>query len=126
LKQAAAGVYLNRRLADIPGECQQTYCEPHSKSHFHVNETIRERVTFTELNLRDLVVAKMSGMDLIYCQNLLIYYDRPRRMEIVSALSDCLSPVGVMILGPGELLEWQHSNIEKVHYTDTLAYRRID
>jgi len=37
-----------------------------------------------------------------------------------------LRPGGVLVLGPGELLDWQHPNMEKVRYPDTLAYRRTD
>jgi len=57
---------------------------------------------------------------------MLIYYDRERRLEIVNSLAEFLSPGGVLVLGPGELLNWQHPHMEKVRYQDTLAYRRTD
>ena len=68
----------------------------------------------------------MARMDLVFCQNLLIYFDRARRLEIVNDLCKFLRPGGMLVIGPGELLDWQHSNMEKVQYADTLAYRRTD
>jgi chemotaxis protein methyltransferase CheR/type IV pilus assembly protein PilK len=37
-----------------------------------------------------------------------------------------LRPGGVLVLAPGELLDWKNPDMEKVRYTDTLAYRRTD
>jgi len=126
LRQARRGVYLKRRLRDISETFQEKYCQTVSDNHFQVVEGLRKRVCFTQLNLRDLKDASMAKVDLIYCQNLLIYYDRNRRAEIVDGLAEFLRPGGVMVLGAGELLDWRHSNMEKVRYPDTLAYRRTN
>lgn len=124
LRHARSGLYLNRRLADIGKQFQQRYCKPHSDQRFSVCEGLRKRVCFTQLNLRDVADAPFSGLDLIFCQNLLIYFDRARRTKIVNALAEYLRPDGVLILGPGELVGWEHPEMEKVRYQDTLAYRR--
>ncbi len=126
LQHARNGIYLKRRLRDIPGRFRNRYCQTVSANRFQITEQLRKRVSFTQLNLRDLERAPMAKVNLIYCQNLLIYFDRERRLEIVEGLVDFLQPGGVLILGPGELLDWRHSNMEKVRYPDTLAYRRTD
>jgi len=126
LRQARQGVYINRRLGDIPQELQDRYCRPVSRTHFAITPQLRKRVCFAQLNLRDLGRAPMSSVNLIYCQNLLIYYDRDRRSAIVDRLAEFLRPGGVLILGSGELLDWRNPNMEKVRYPDTLAYRRTN
>ncbi|TCK17146.1 CheR-type MCP methyltransferase [Thiogranum longum] len=126
LQQARTGAYMDRRLKDIPEDFRERYCTPVIQRRFEVEKELRERVCFAQLNLRDVASAPMADMDLVFCQNLLIYYDRERRLEIVNSLSDCLRPGGVLVLGPGELLNWQHPHMEKVRYQDTLAYRRTD
>jgi chemotaxis protein methyltransferase CheR/type IV pilus assembly protein PilK len=126
LRHARNGVYLKRRLRDISEPFREKYCQTVSENHFQIVETLRKRVCFTQLNLRDLRDAPMANVDLIYCQNLLIYYDRKRRTEIVDGLSNFLRPGGIMVLGVGELLDWRHSNMEKVRYPGTLAYRRTN
>jgi len=126
LKNAREGVYLRRRLRDIRGEYQQRYCRPVSDARFEISAGLRMRVCFTQLNLRDLAGAPFTNVDLIFCQNLLIYFDRERRLQVVDNLAGFLRPGGVLVLGPGELLGWKHPNMEKVRYEDTLAYRRTN
>lgn len=126
LRQAREGRYPERRLKDVPDNYRERYCTPITQGRFGMADHLRKRVCFAQLNLRDVARAPMIDMDLVFCQNLLIYYDRERRLEIVNSLSDFLSPGGVLVLGPGELLNWQHPYMEKVRYQDTLAYRRTD
>jgi len=126
LRDAREGRYLDRRLRDIRTSFRDKYCLPEKSSYFRIDADLRKRVCFCQLNLRDLESAPIADLDLVFCQNLLIYYDRERRMRIVNQLAECLNVGGVLVLGPGELLDWQHPNMEKVRYPDTLAYRRTD
>ena len=124
LQHAREGVYLKRRLQDIPTGFRSRYCSDISDSHFRIVDRLRERMSWFQWNLRDSDAAPMSDIDVLYCQNVLIYYDRQQRIEIVDRLTNCLRTGGVLVLGPGELLDWKHPNMEKVRYADTLAYRR--
>jgi len=126
LRQARAGRYPQRRLKGIPDMLRERFCTSITQGQFGMAEVLRKRVCFAQLNLRDVETAPMGRMDLVFCQNLLIYYDRDRRLDIVNSLTKCLRPGGVLVLGPGELLNWQHPHMEKVRYQDTLAYRRTD
>lgn len=126
LARAREGIYLTRRLKDIPLAMQQQYCVQTSEKRFRIDGGLRKRVSFSQLNLRDVKTAPMPKMDLVFCQNLLIYFDRERREQIVNGLCDFVRPGGMLVVGPGELLGWQHSKMEKVQYADTLAYRRTD
>ena len=126
LRHARAGVYLNRRLGNVTGLFRERYFRPVSEARVVISESLRERVKFLPLNFRDLDQAPFDSLDLIFCQNLLIYYDRARRRQLVDCLAGFLRPGGVLVLGPGELLNWQHPDMEKVRYDDTLAYRRTD
>ena len=126
LRHAREGVYLMRRLRDVPEAFRDKYCDTVSGNRFRIVDKLRKRVCFTQLNLRDLKDAPMAKVNLIYCQNLLIYYDRKRRAEIVDDLAQFLRPGGVLVLGAGELLDWRNSNMEKVRFPDTLAFRRTN
>jgi len=126
LQHAREGLYLNRRLQGVRPRFREKYCLAENRHRFRVHPQLRKRVCFSRLNLRDVERAPFANLDLVFCQNLLIYYDRERRLQIVKRLAECLRPAGMLILGPGELLEWQHPNMERVRYPDTLAYRRTD
>ncbi len=126
LRYARAGVYLNRRLEDVSEPLRHRYCQSESNTRFSIAERLRQNVEFYPLNLRDVAEAPFGSLNLIFCQNLLIYYDRPRRLQFVDCLARFLCPRGVLVLGPGELLNWQHPNMEKVRFNDTLAYQRAE
>lgn len=126
LRHARRGRYLMRRMGDIPEEFRDRYCRMVSSSHFQIVEALRRRVHFTQINVRKPASGPVSRVNLIFCQNLLLYYDRARRLEIVDRLAEYLLPGGVLILGVCELLDWQHANMEKLCYPDTLAYRRTN
>ncbi len=55
---------------------------------------------------------------------MLIYFRRWRKRQIVNRLAARLAPGGVLVLGPGEITDWQNDNLEREVYPDTLAFRR--
>ncbi len=125
LKSARSGVYRSRHLGHIKGCYQEKYCKPVSGDYFEIDQELRKRVCFAHLNLRYVDQSPLTGLDLIYCQNLMIYFDRERRLEIANSLANRLRAGGVLVLGPGELLHWQNPCMERMRYDDTLAYRRV-
>ena len=124
LHHARDGRYLNRSLRDIPEAFRENYCCEVSASHFEIAPGLRERVSFVHMNLRDLGKCSMEPVDLIYCQNLLIYYDRRKRVEMIDKLVEFLRPGGALVLGPGDVLDWRHAGMARIRCPDTLAYRR--
>jgi len=125
LRHARAGIYLKRRLKDVGEHFRNRYCHMVSPARFSIDARLREKVEFYPLNLRDIEHAPVEKtLNLIFCQNLLIYYDRARRVQLIDRLAEFLRPGGVLVLGPGEILNWQNPNMEKVRFDDTLAYRR--
>ena len=125
LRHARKGRYLIRRLADIDSSYQRKYCRRLSSRYFEIDASLRKRVCFSHLNLRDLAKAPFGELDLIYCHNLMIYFDREKRFDIAEGLAARLRPGGVLILGPGELLHWKNTCMERLRYDDTLAFRRL-
>jgi type IV pilus assembly protein PilK len=75
------------------------------------------------LNLETFPV---SGLSIIYCQNLLIYFRRWRRREILNALADRLVEGGVLVTGLGEMVDWQHPNLVQVDSNKLSIYVRRD
>mgnify|MGYP000273003762 CR=1 FL=1 len=74
--------------------------------------------------LLDLARSPLPKMDLILCQNVLIYRDRTRRMELMERLAAHLRPGGGLVLASGDLLAWRHPGMERVAHPDTPACRR--
>ena len=65
-------------------------------------------------------------MDVIFCQNLLIYFRRWRRREILNNLVNHLKPKGLLIIGLGEMVDWKHRQTQRLKDEQVQAYWRVD
>ena len=124
LTQARRGWYPASRLTELDETTREAFFEPHEGGYRVVNK-LRQRVAFSQLNVLSLERAPFEKVDIVFCQNLLIYFSQPRRHEIVTTLARFLKPGGVLILGAGELIGWQVTGLEPLKFEDTLAYRKI-
>lgn len=126
LSRARKGVYPERRLMNVQPDWREKYFEPVSGlgRELQVTQAIKSKVAFVQLNIIELDKAPMAGMDVIFCQNVLIYFKRFRKRDILTNLAKALAPGGILILGVGEASDWSHPLLERVEYPDTLAFRR--
>ena len=126
LAKAKLGIYNERKLHGIPEKMREQYFHPLANQRdWQVDATLKARVAFAQLNLMELDKAPFGDMDVIFCQNVLIYFRRFRKRDVVSHLAARLQVGGILVLGVGEVMDWQHPLLERVDYPDTLAYRRI-
>lgn len=127
LATAKRGVYPERRFKHIPAEFRECYTErsPELGAAFRVVDRLRRRVCFARFNILDVSSAPPGSMDLVYCQNVLIYFDRPTRARILSGLVRPLREGGTLVLGAGEIIGWEHPQMERVGSSEVLAYRRV-
>lgn len=125
LSKARQGRYGERRLLPISDAWRERYFRQVSKTEWEVQSAIRDRVCFVQINVMNLENAPLFDMDVIFCQNVLIYFRRFRKRDIVNKLVDRLAPGGLLILGVNELVDWRHPGLERVAFPDTLAFRRL-
>ncbi|MCC5810082.1 MAG: hypothetical protein JJU06_06890 [Ectothiorhodospiraceae bacterium] len=120
-----AGVYPMRRASTLPDDMAARYGETVAQTRFRVGDALRRRVCFAQMNILDAGQLASRELDVIYCQNLLIYFNKARREAIAGGLVHHLRPGGTLILGAGELVKWEHPETECVRNRwDVLAYRR--
>ena len=66
----------------------------------------------------------VGKMDIIVCQNVLIYFKRDTRIAILEQLVSHLNPGGFLILGAGEITSWKHPELNSIKYDGVLAFQR--
>lgn len=126
LDQARAGCFPARRLGGLTeAECQR-WLEPLQDGQYRVKAALRDRVCFTRLNILELAQAPIRDLDIIFCQNLLIYFRRWRRRDLLNQLARRLAPGGMLVIGPGEIMDWNNPLLERVPDERVQAYRRRD
>lgn len=126
LRKAREGKYPIRKLETLPVTYRQRYCRELAQNEYQVMPFLRDRTCFTQVNALNLDAFPLEGLSVIYCQNLLIYFRRWRRREILNALADRLVPGGILVTGLGEMVDWQHPNLIQVESNKFSIYVRRD
>ncbi|MGB4072560.1 protein-glutamate O-methyltransferase [Pseudomonas sp.] len=124
LSKARDGQYGARRLEQLDADLGQRYFLAQDDGRFKVVPSLAARVCCARLNVLELAKAPMSDMDVIFCQNLLIYFRRWRRREILNRLAERLVPGGLLVVGVGEVAGWQHPDLIPVADERVLAFTR--
>ncbi len=124
LRKARAGVYSIRALERIPELYRDHVIAGQNAKKFQIAERLRERCCFSQVNILNLKSCPLQSQHIIYCQNVLIYFRRWRRREILDALAQRLAPGGLLVIGLGEMVDWQHPLLEQVHSNRVSAFVR--
>ncbi|VAX12154.1 Chemotaxis protein methyltransferase CheR [hydrothermal vent metagenome] len=125
LSTARKGIFHINRLKNVPARLINLFFNSEDENHYRIAEKLRKRICFTRLNSLYLSRARLGMMDLIYCQNVLIYFKRRYRYMMLDQIVRYLRPNGVLILGAGEISDWRHTEMEAISYSGTLAFKRI-
>ncbi len=121
LKTAREATYTDAQLADVPARFKHKYfTKGASKDTFQVEAKPRSMVYFASLNL--MGQWPMQGpFDLILCRNVMIYFDKATRENLVNRYWQLLTPAGHLFVGHSESL----SGIENLfRYVQPAVYRR--
>jgi chemotaxis protein methyltransferase CheR len=122
LARAQEGQYKGEALRSVPAEQRARYFERvrEADDRFGVKPAVRRLITFKQLNL--LEAWPMRGpFDVIFCRNVLIYFDAPTKARLVQRFVEILRPSGWLYLGHSESLLGGPAELEAVGRT---TYRR--
>ncbi|MDG2522125.1 protein-glutamate O-methyltransferase CheR [Caulobacter segnis] len=125
LEAARAGLYGERALARLPEPALETYFEPLRRHRRKIIDDLRESVTFTFANLIDAASLQRQGLfDIIFCRNVLIYFDEAARQKAADNLYDRLAPGGYVCLGHSEAMTRINDRFVTRRFKDATVYQR--
>jgi len=107
LETAGRAIYEAEKLAGVPPELVRKYFQRGMnqwEGHLRVKEGLRRQVNFQHLNLLDGNYPFSRPFDLIFCRNVMIYFDRPTQETLVRLLTEKLVPGGHLLVGHSESL----------------------
>jgi chemotaxis protein methyltransferase CheR len=88
-------------------------------------EAVKKKVSFSRCNLADdSRMVFMKGMDVIFCCNVLIYFEGTSKGRVISHFYNNLNPGGYLYLGYSESLFGFNDAFHLVHFPGTTAYRK--
>jgi len=101
LEKAQNGVYTSKSLENLPKEMKDKYFTVVGDS-YKINDEVKKCVEFKQFNLlRD---PYPTGMDLIVCRNVLIYFTEEAKNDIYKKFNMSLNPQGILFVGSTEQL----------------------
>lgn len=124
LTLARTGLYPQRKVEMIEPHYAKRYFTQQEGGRYQVQQELKDRVCFNHGNILNINDMPNIDMDIIFCQNMLVYFRRWLRHEIMNAFAQRLKPGGVLVVGLGEVVDWVHPEMERVSADDVQAYRR--
>jgi len=107
LASARKGIYPTSMLKPVPAPLRRKYVlEPKDPEMdcMRIHPRLRSRVGFARMNLMDEAYPVEEAVHVIFCRNVLIYFDKPTQAKVLSRLCDCLATGGYLTIGHSETI----------------------
>jgi chemotaxis protein methyltransferase CheR len=105
LQTARRGIYAEDLVAPVPRDLQKKYvmvAKQQGRREVRISPKLRSRVGFARMNLMDEKYPVGDQMHIIFCRNVLIYFDKQTQAGVLGRLCDCLAKGGYMFIGHSE------------------------
>ena len=124
LAQAQAGLYSQRAVQQMPAAWLQKYFK-REDGGWRISQMLRDAVAFTRVNLNDpREVEAYRGFDVVFCRNLLIYFDDASRRQAAESFFDVLRPGGFICLGHSESMSRISSLFRVRKFPQAIVYQK--
>jgi chemotaxis protein methyltransferase CheR len=125
LRAAQAGLYGKRALMRLDPALIERFFDKEGDDAFRLVADIRDSVAFTPVNIVEVAETRAQGVfDVIFCRNMLIYFDEESRRLAAENLYECLKPGGFICLGHTESMSRISSLFEVRRFADAIVYQR--
>ena len=114
LQRGAEGVYRSETFRHIPQAWREAYLQPVDDDSYRVIKEVREDVMFRWLNLVGPMTALRGGFHVIFCRNVMIYFDAPTRERLVQSLNHLLAPGGYLLIGHTDDAEFARKYLDQL------------
>ncbi len=107
LETAAEGIYPEAMIAPVPAAMRGRYLlrsRDREAALVRIVPELRRQVTFARLNLIDTGYRLPTAMHVVFCRNVLIYFDKPTQHKVLARICDSIVPGGYLFVGHSETI----------------------
>jgi chemotaxis methyl-accepting protein methylase len=126
VSRSQLGRYPESSVTGVPDRYRDTFIERVDEDEWQVSESIQSRTHFFQSNLLHVNSAPYSEFDVIFCQNVLIYFEHDVQLWIIDQLADRLTAGGLLVLGAGEDAWWKNPVMQRQSWPGVCAYRKVE
>lgn len=124
VETARRGIYKEYAIRNASPYFLKKYFKQEGDS-YHLDPNIKRNVSFKILNLfNDAEMNAMGSFDIIFCANVLIYFDIKSKIKVVSSLYNSLGKNGYLFIGYSETLHGISKAFKVVSFPKTVAYKK--
>lgn len=128
LEKASKGLYREWSFRNTPPKFKEKYFKRSKESSFRIFPHIKKMVRFSYHNLAEDTYPSLlndtNAMDVIFCKNVIMYFDPERQRRVIQNLYNCLVDGGRLVVSPCETSHILFSQFETVNFPDTILYRK--
>ncbi len=125
ISRARSAIFPQKKIDFVPSALRYKYFKNTEKQQFRFDHEVMSKVCFSNNNILNLETMPPQKFDVIYCQNLLVYFAQTMRKKLLDAVVDKLKAGAVLILGLGEVTNWKNPKVERLARADVQAYVRV-
>ncbi|MEK6690785.1 MAG: protein-glutamate O-methyltransferase CheR [Nitrospirota bacterium] len=125
LHAARRGIYRKNAFRSIDDHYIRKYFTDEGEGNYRIVDPVRSLVNFSLLNLVDPFKVRFVGkMDVIFCRNVIIYFDRDTKKKVINNFYDRLTEEGYLLLGHSESLMNISTDFMLRHFKNDLVYQK--
>lgn len=126
LAAARQGIYSEYALRTTPPEMVSRYFKKEGNV-YKIDPALKRMVSFGQINLSDREQLKrVEKSQIVFCRNVIIYFDDEMKRKVINAFYDNLQPGGVLIIGHSESLHNISRAFQLEHHKGTILYRKLN
>lgn len=124
IETAKRGVYRDYSIRNMPKKYLDKYFQTEN-GRYNLRDEVKRLARFEHLNLSDqLKMRQMQNFDIIFCCNVLIYFDTKSKVSVISNLYNSMSRGGYLFIGYAESLHGISAAFKLLNFPKTVAYKK--
>lgn len=129
LAKAESGIYGEWSFRNAPDGLKKAYFRSTKKDRYEIISSIREMVTFAYLNLMESasepsLTAHTHAMDIIFCRNVLMYFEPVQAARVMRRVCQALADGGWLLVSPVEVSQVVPETMETVNFPGAILYHK--
>ena len=124
LRAAQEGLYMEHHLDGVDYTYRLRYFDKVSSERYAIKASVKELVHFDFHNLKTEFLPQRN--DIIFCRNVMIYFDDAEQKRLIEKFWRCLNPGGYLFVGHAESLFGLTDRFRMIHLNNGTAYSRIE
>lgn len=125
LAHAKKGVYRETQFRSTEIKYKTKYFEKDSMGQYAIDDKLKRNIRFQYLNLADeMSLQRVGEIDIIFCRNVMIYFDNEFKKKLIKRFYDMLAPNGYLFLGHSESLFGLNNDFKMKTKNGIVVYKK--